>query len=92
MIELEEVELEVLSLLLFPERFEIIVAESEKAQNEHVVADVLKNLIHKKLVVSGFMSDKNVFKPSVYYDSDAMKKSAFKATSKGLEHIEGHRG
>ena len=88
MIELDEVELEVLSLLLFPERFSKIVEESQKANNEHVVADVLKNLLHKKLIVSGFMNENNEFKSSVFYDSDKMKRSAFKASGKGIDFLQ----
>jgi hypothetical protein len=88
MIELDEPEMEVLSLLLFPEPFEAIVNECEIAQNEHVVADILKILIHKKLVISGFIRENNIFKSSVFYDSDKMKFSAFKATRRGIELIE----
>lgn len=85
--ELEKVEQEVLGLLLFPESFATIVSECESASSEHVVADAIKNLIHKKLIVSGFMNKNGEFKASFFYDSDAMKRSAFKATSKGLSLI-----
>jgi hypothetical protein len=87
MVDLDEVELEVLSLLLYPERFYKIVEECKTANNEHVVADVLKNLLHKKLIVSGYMNENNEFTTSVFYDSDKMKRSAFKANGKGLSAI-----
>jgi hypothetical protein len=86
--ELGEVEFEVLSLLLFAEPFMAIVQESKMAANEYVVADVLKILLHKKLIVSGFLNERSVFEASVFYDSDKMKYSAFKATGRGLEIIE----
>lgn len=86
--DLDEVEMNVLGLLLFPERFSKIVEESQAIATEHVVADALKNLIHKKLIVAGYMSDENVFSTSVFYDSDKMKQSAFKASRKGLDALD----
>ncbi len=83
-IELPELEAEVLQLCLFPESFEIIVAECTTEKKESVIADAIKNLIHLKLLVAA-NEEVNL---AWIYDSDKMRDSTFKATANGVQWME----
>ncbi|MDP3930295.1 MAG: hypothetical protein Q8R57_14840 [Bacteroidota bacterium] len=81
--ELDEVEFEVLNVLYFVEPFEKILEEVPYAPN--IVADVLKTLIHKKLVVAMKWDDVvQDYKRSFIYDSDNMHAYSYLATKEGL--------
>lgn len=83
-IELPELESEVLQLCLFPESFEIIVAECTSEKKASIIADAIKNLIHLKLLVAA-NGEENL---AWIYDSDKMQESAFKATASGVQWME----
>ncbi|MBR9860664.1 hypothetical protein GYB22_07925 [bacterium] len=82
--DLPELEKEVLGLCVFTESFEKICEECQWTKDEHIVADAIKNLIHKKLLQA---QNASISSLSWVYDSDKMKESHFKATSKGLDLI-----
>jgi hypothetical protein len=81
--ELDDIEFEILNCLYFVEPFEKILEEVDFPAN--VVADVLKTLIHKKMVVAMFWDDKiQDYKRSFIYDSDNMNSYSYLATKEGL--------
>lgn len=81
--ELDEVEFEILNVLYFVEPFDKILEEVPHAAN--IVADSLKTLIHKKLVVAMKWDDSvQDYKRSFIYDSDNMRAYSYLATKEGL--------
>lgn len=83
MYDLDEVEFEVLNVLYFVEPLDKILAEVNHPSN--IVIDVLKSLIHKKLVVAMLWDEKNQdYKRSFIYDSDNMHAYSYLATKEGL--------
>ena len=82
-VELTDIEFEVLNTLYFAEPFEHILEEcSEKPA---VVADVLKQLIHKKFVAPmRWDEEKGDYVHSFMYDSDDMHAYHYVATRAGL--------
>ncbi len=85
--ELDEIETEVLNLLLFPEHFTAIVAECKTTKDQNVVADVIKELIHKKLIVPGIIDENGNFKPGIMYNSDGMSDYQYVATALGVKKM-----
>lgn len=80
---LTDIEYDILNAIYFVEPFENILAECNAAPN--VVADVLKQLIHKKYVVAmRFDEEKQEYSRSFIYDSDNMNAYAYLATKEGL--------
>ena len=87
---MEELELAVLSLLIFPETFASIVDECPTPTSKHIVGDVLKKLIHDELVVPLLENEKGNFQRSLGYDSDGLYHYRYQITAKGqsvLEHL-----
>ncbi|MCU0421892.1 MAG: hypothetical protein MUC81_03695 [Bacteroidia bacterium] len=80
---LTDVEFQILDAIYFVEPFKHIVAECDFP--EPIVADVLKQLIHKKYVVAmQFDEQKQEFVRSFIYDSDNMHAYHYLATKEGL--------
>jgi hypothetical protein len=81
--ELDEVEFEILNALYFVEPFDKILEEVPYAAN--IVADSLKNLIHKKWVVAMKWDETaQDYRRSFIYDSDNMRAYSYLATKDGL--------
>jgi hypothetical protein len=81
--QLTDIEYDILNAIYFVEPFDNILAECKAAPN--VVADVLKQLIHKKYVVAmRFDEQQQEFVRSFIYDSDNMNAYAYLATKEGL--------
>ncbi len=81
--ELSDIEYDILNAIYFVEPFENILAECSAAPN--VVADVLKQLIHKKYVVAmRFDEAQQEYVRSFIYDTDNMYAYAYLATKEGL--------
>ncbi len=81
--ELDDIEYDILNCLYFVESFDKIL--EEVAQPPSVVGDVLKTLIHKKMVVAmKWEEEKQDYKRSFIYDSDNMNAYAYLATKDGL--------
>lgn len=81
--ELDDIEYEILNSLYFVEPFEKLLEEVN--QPPSVIGDVLKTLIHKKMVVA-MKWDETVqdYKRSFIYDSDNMHAYSYLATKEGL--------
>ena len=79
----EELEMEVLSCLYFVEPFDKIVEECGIERN--IIADVLKNLIARKMVSAMVFDEQyNEYKRTFIFDSDNMQNYSFLATKEGL--------
>lgn len=89
--ELDDLSFEILDLVLFPEEFGSIVSECKSTRNANVIADVIKDLIHKKLVVPGSPNEKGDFVPGGMYNTDSMSDYMYVATSKGVEIMKSAR-
>jgi hypothetical protein len=80
---LTDIEYDILNAIYFVEPFENILAECNASPN--VVADVLKQLIHKKYVVAmRFDEQKQDYVKSFIFDSDDMHAYSYLATKDGL--------
>ena len=84
LIELPELEMEVLRLCIFPERFDSIAEEVTTEKKEGIIADAIKTLLHHKLLIA--VNEENSL--SWIYDSDKMRESSFKATANGVDWME----
>ncbi|MEI6507787.1 MAG: hypothetical protein WCO54_04835 [Bacteroidota bacterium] len=83
-IELTDIEYDILNTVYFVESFEHIVDECNA--KPPIVADVIKQLIHKKLIVPMKWDEpQNDFVRSVFYDSDNMHAYHYLITKDGLE-------
>ena len=81
--ELDDVEYEILNCLYFVEPFEKLLEELNFPSN--IIADVLKTLIQKKLVVAMKWDEQSQdYKRSFIYDSDNMHAYSYLATKEGL--------
>lgn len=84
MTELDEIEFDILDAIYFVEPFEHIVEECRE-KNKNVIADTLKQMIHKKWVSAMvFSEEKNDFVRSFIYDTDDMNAYHYLATKEGL--------
>jgi hypothetical protein len=80
---LSDIEFDVLNALYFVEPFQNILDECKAS--EPVVADVLKQLIHKKYVTPmQFDEEKQEYIRTFFYDSDNMRAYHYLATKDGL--------
>jgi len=80
---LSTIEYDILNAVYFVEPFENILSECN--EKEPVVADVLKQLIHKKYIVPMKWDEtKSEFIRSFIYDSDDMRAYHYLATKEGL--------
>jgi hypothetical protein len=81
--ELSEIDFDILNVLYFVEPFSKILEEVNEPPK--IVADCLKHLIAKKLVVPmRFDEDKQDYVKSFIYDSDDMHAYSYLATKNGL--------
>jgi hypothetical protein len=81
---LDDIEYEILNAVYFVEPFENILAECTAP--EPIVADCLKQLIHKKYIVPmRWDEEKKEYIRSFIYDSDNMRAYSYLATREGLE-------
>jgi len=81
--EISQIELDVLNCVYFVESFDKIL--EEVAAPSPVVADVIKTLIHKKMIVSMQWDEaKQDYVRSFIYDSDNMSAYAYLITKEGL--------
>jgi hypothetical protein len=80
---LSDVEYDILNAIYFVEPFQNILEECDAT--EPVVADALKQLIHKKYVTPMlFDEEKQEYVRSFFYDSDNMRAYSYLATKEGL--------
>jgi hypothetical protein len=83
MTELNDIEFDILNAIYFVEPFEKILEECSAPHQ--VVADVLKQLIHKKYVVAMQWDEtKTEYVRTFFYDSDNMHSYHYLATKEGL--------
>jgi predicted methyltransferase len=83
MSELTDIEYDVLNAVYFVEPFENIVNECNAPAP--IVADVIKQLIHKKYIAAmQWDEEKNEYIRSYIYDTDNMKSFFYLATKDGL--------
>jgi hypothetical protein len=81
--EIDDLEFDILNCLYFVEPFEKIL--EEVPHTPAVVGDVLKTLIHKKMVVAmKWDEEKQDYLRSFIYDSDNMHAYSYLATKEGL--------
>lgn len=81
--ELDDIEYQILDCLYFVEPFEKILEEVPYPAS--TVADVLKTLIHKKMVTAmRWDEEAQDYKRGFFYDSDNMHAYAYLATKDGL--------
>lgn len=81
--ELSPIEYDILNAVYFVEPFETILSECKYP--ESVIADVLKQLIHKKYIATLlFDNEKQEYVRTFFYDSDNMRAYAYLATKEGL--------
>lgn len=81
--ELSDIEWEILNAIYFVEPFENILAEVNATKA--IVADCLKQLIHRKYVVALVWDDEKLDYVKTYmYDSDNMYNYHYLATKDGL--------
>lgn len=80
---LSDIEYDILNAVYFVEPFENILKECN--EKEPVIADVLKQLIHKKYIVPmKWDEEKSEYIRSFIYDSDDMRAYNYLATKEGL--------
>lgn len=80
---LTDIEYDVLNALYFVEPFQNILDECKAS--EPVVADVLKQLIHRKYVTPmQFDEEKQEYIRTFFYDADNMRAYHYLATKEGL--------
>lgn len=81
--EIDDIEYEVLNCLYFVEPFDKILEEVK--QPASIVGDVLKSLIHKKMVAAMLWDDeRGDYLRSFIYDSDNLRAYSYLATKEGL--------
>lgn len=85
---MDELDIAVLELLIFPENFDRIVEECRLSSDRNILGDVLKNLLHDELVAPLVMTEDGVFVRSLGYDSDFLNHHHYQITSKGLDALE----
>lgn len=79
-------ERKILSSLLFAEEFSSVVEEVK--ESEYLVSDILKSLIHQKLVTPMKLNEENGdYEPTYMYDSDNMRAYRYRVTAEGLKFI-----
>jgi len=80
---LNDIEFDILGAVYFVEPFEHILEECN--EKTAVVADVLKQLIHKKFIIPmKWDEEKKEFIRSFIYDTDDMRQYHYLATKDGL--------
>ena len=83
--QLDAIEQQILNKLTFAESLESLFEEID--QPNHIISDVLKQLIRRRLVAT--VIDKESKKTQIYYVSDHMSSFAYIITASGLKAL-GH--
>jgi hypothetical protein len=86
MIELNDIQIQILRSLTFPEPFDVLV-EEVKAR-EPVIGAELKALIVLSLVQIVEPQASGRYKASIYYDSDNLRAFWYQISSKGIEVLQ----
>lgn len=84
---MDELEIAVLELLLFPEHFENIVSECKVKVGRHVIGDALKTLLHDKYASPLRLDENGKYERSIGYDSDDMEAFHYQITAKGIDML-----
>ena len=81
--EIDNTEKSILQKLIFAESFDNILAECRDVAPSNVISDILKFLLHHKLIVA--IPAENKGKPGFLFDSDNMHNFNYRITSRGLK-------
>ncbi len=88
---LDVLEKEVISKLIFEEHFENIINECKPLALPTIIADILKYLIHHKLVVAKYPIEPHIgpskAKSGFMFDSDRMRDYTYQITAKGIKSL-----
>ncbi len=84
---LEVVQAEIINCLIFQESFETLTNEL-KSHSPHIVADGLKGLIHKGLVITFREDDNGNWVRGRFYNSDNMNDFQYGLTALGVKALE----
>lgn len=82
MYEPDVLERQVLSRLIFPERFDALLEETRIP--EHILGDILRQLLHHRLV-SAVPSEEGT---AVFYDVDDLRLYRYRLSRKGYDFIQ----
>lgn len=83
--QIDSIEEQILNKLTFAENLDSLFEEID--QPNHIISDVLKQLIRKGMVAT--VNNKDSRKTQIYYDSDHMHSFAYIITASGLKEL-GH--
>ena len=84
--EIDNIEKSILQKMIFSESFENLLNDCSKIAPANVVKDILKMLLHHKLVVATPIG--KVQKSGFMFDSDNMQCYTYRITAKGLKKLE----
>lgn len=84
---MEDLELKVLGLLLFPEAYDNLKEESASFVGLNVLSDILKGLLHKGYVQALLPDESGALRRSMGFDSDMLGDYHYQITAKGLKEI-----
>lgn len=73
--------------MVFPESFENLKEDSATFVGSNVLADILKNLLHRGYVQAYLPDDSGSLKRSMGFDSDMLGDYHYQLTAKGLKEI-----
>ena len=85
---MEDLEIKILSLMIFAESFSKLRDESSEFTKANILSDILKNLIHRGYVFTLLPDDKGQLQRSLGFDSDALQDYHYQLTSKGVRALE----
>ncbi|MFT4521145.1 MAG: hypothetical protein ACI8ZN_000069 [Bacteroidia bacterium] len=88
---MDEINAAILDLLIFPENFANIVSECTLTDNKHVIADVLKQLMHDELVYPLLLNQNGDLVRSLGYDTDFMNDYHYQLSSLGIKTLQRHK-
>ena len=88
MIVLDKLEKAVLEKLIFEENFHHLQEDCKGLAPASVITDILRHLIHRKLVVAKQPSELKASAGSYLYDADRMHEFTYQSTAKGLKLLE----
>jgi hypothetical protein len=84
---MDELDISVLELLLFPEQFANILLECRPSSTRQIIGDVLKTLLHDGHVTPLIKDEEGNFKRSIGYDSDNMDAFYYQISGKGIDAL-----
>ncbi|NUM32262.1 MAG: hypothetical protein HUU47_08060 [Bacteroidetes bacterium] len=83
--EIDETEKAILQKLIFAESYENILNDCKELAPVNVISDILKFLLHHKLIVA--ITLENEGKTGFFFDSDNMTGYQYRITAKGLKQL-----